>query len=85
MRYHIIKEREKPLGVLIKGDLKMNWKLFETINNYNLINTKGVQVKHFDDFMEMAIYLDDNNINIKDANMNSDVFLAIGGYNNRKT
>ncbi len=54
----------------------MNWELFETLNNYNLINTKGVQVKHFDDFMEMAIYLDDNNINIKDANMNGDVFLA---------
>ena len=54
----------------------MNWELFETLNNYNLINNKGVQVKHFDDFMEMAIYFDDNDINIKDANMNGDVFIA---------
>lgn len=54
----------------------MNWDVFETLNNFNLINNKGVQVKHFTDFMEMATYLDDNDITITDANMNGDVFLA---------
>lgn len=54
----------------------MNWELFETLNSFNLINNKGVQVKHFTDFMEMVTYLDDNDINITDANMNGDVFLA---------
>ena len=54
----------------------MNWDVFETLNNYQLINNKGVQVKHFNDFMEMVTYLDDNDIMIKDANMNGDVFLA---------
>lgn len=54
----------------------MNWELFETLNSFNLINNKGVQVKHFTDFMEMATYLDDNDIMITDANMNGDVFLA---------
>lgn len=54
----------------------MNWDVFETLNSFNLINNKGVQVKHFTDFMEMVTYLDDNDIMIKDANMNGDVFLA---------
>lgn len=54
----------------------MNWDVFETLNSYNVINNKGVQIKHFDDLVEMAEYLNDNNLNIKDANMNGDVFLA---------
>ena len=63
-------------GITLKGGDKMNWDVFETLNSFNLINNKGVQVKHFTDFMEMVTYLDDNDIMIKDANMNGDVFLA---------
>lgn len=53
----------------------MNWELFETLDSFNLINNKGVQVKHFTDFTEMVNYLDENDI-ITNANMNGDVFLA---------
>lgn len=55
---------------------KINWELYETLNGFNLINNKCVQVKHFTDFIEMVNYLDENDIIITDANMNGDVFLA---------
>lgn len=54
----------------------MDWELFETLDSFNLINNKGVQVKHFTNFIELVTYLDDNDITITDANMNGDVFLA---------